>query len=391
MLVAFTFGWAIIYADRTSMYPLLSVIASQLGLTATQAGFLTSAYFLWYVFMQIPAGMAGDRFGLKKVLLFTNALVGIGILGLGLAGTSYIALITFAALHGLGAGAYYPSAYGTLLQIVPPQKRAFSSAILGIGMALGMLAGLAMSGPVYEWLQDYRAPFWLLSIPTFLMLVCFWRTVPDIKNTKAPAWQDYRQILADRQLWLINLSTFTAMYGFWVAVTWGPTFLKLERGFSLGQAGLYTGLVAITAVPGGLLWGRLADRIGRKPLALLLLPAAGLALLALSQARTAPAIISTLLLFGLFSNSALTPIMVAWTADIVSQRYPGLMGAAIGAFNCVIMSAAIVAPIVSGYLRDVTGSLVPAVIAGGVLVLAGSALLLFLPERPGNEYKHNYP
>ncbi|HMM21842.1 MAG TPA: MFS transporter [Selenomonadales bacterium] len=381
MLVAFTLGWAIIYADRTSMYPLLSVIAAQLGLTATQAGLLTSAYFLLYVFMQIPAGMAGDRFGLKKVLLATYALVGIGVLGLGLAGASYPALIGFAALHGLGAGAYYPAAYGTLLQLVPPRQRAFSSAILGIGMALGMLAGLAMSGPIYERLNDFRAPFWLLSIPTFLMLAYFWRAIPDIRSAKAPAWRDYRQILADRELWLINLSTFTAMYGFWVAVTWGPTFLKLERGFSLGQAGFYTGLVAITAVPGGLVWGKLADRFGRKPLAMLLLPAAGLALLALAQVRTTPAIIGALLIFGLFSNSALTPVMVAWTADIVSQRYPGLMGAAIGAFNCVIMSAAIIAPIVSGFLRDITGSLVPAVIAGGALVLAGSALLLFLPEK----------
>ncbi len=379
MLSAFAAGWAVIYADRTALYPLLTVIAADLGLSSTQAGMLTSVYFLLYVAMQIPAGMAGDRWGLKKVLLATYALAAVGILGLGLAGASYGMLFLFVAVHGLGAGAYYPAAYGTMLQVVAPEKRGQSAALIGMGMAVGLLGGLAMSGPVYDWLGSWRAPFLLLSVLTFLMLAYFRLAVPAVRSAGTPSWRDYRAILADRELWLINLVTFTALYGFWVAVTWGPTFLKLERGFSLGQAGLYTGLVALTALPAGLAWGRLSDRYGRKRIALLILPAAAVTLGALSQVASGPGIVATLLAFGLFSNSAFAPIMVAWTGDIVSRRYPELMGAAVGVFNCVSMAAAIVAPTVSGYLRDVTGSLVPAMLAGGVLMLAGTLLLCLLP------------
>jgi MFS family permease len=381
MLGAFAAGWAVLYADRTALYPLLSVIAGEFALSSTEVGLLTSTYFLLYVLLQVPAGMAGDRWGLKKVLLATYALAGAGVLGLGLAGTSYASLLFFVALHGLGAGAYYPAAYGTMLQVVAPERRGISAAVIGTGMAAGLLAGLAMSGPVYAWLGSWRAPFLLLSIPTILMLGFFQLAVPAVRTAEAASWRDYRAILADRELWLINIVTFTALYGFWVAMTWGPTFLKLERGFSLGEAGLYTGLVALTALPAGLVWGRLSDRFGRKPVALLVLPAAALTLGVLSQVTSPPAIVAALLAFGLFSNSAFTPIMVAWTGDIVSRRYPGLMGAAVGVFNCVIMSAAIVAPTVSGYLRDATGSLVPAMLAGSALVLCGSALLLLLPGR----------
>lgn len=387
MLSAFAAGWAVIYADRTALYPLLTVIAAEFGLSSTQVGLLTSVYFLLYVAMQIPAGMAGDRWGLKKVLLATYALAGAGLLGLGLGSVDYASLLFFVALHGLGAGAYYPAAYGTMLQVVAPERRGLSAAVVGTGMAAGLLAGLAMSGPVYAWLGSWRAPFLLLSVPTILMLGYFRLAVPAVRSAGTPSWRDYRAILADRELWLINIVTFAALYGFWVAMTWGPTFLKLERGFSLGEAGLYTGLVAVTALPAGLAWGRLSDRYGRKPVALLVLPASALALGGLSLASGTPAIVAVLLAFGLFSNSAFTPIMVAWTGDIVSRRYPGQMGAAVGVFNCVIMSAAIVAPTVSGYLRDATGSLVPAMLAGSVVVLAGSAFLCLLPGRAEEETK----
>lgn len=379
MLGAFAAGWAVIYADRTVLYPLLTVIAGDFGLSSTEAGLLTSTYFLMYLVLQLPAGVAGDRWGMKRVLLATYALAGAGMLGLGLTGTSYAWLLFFVGLHGLGAGAYYPAAYGTMLQVVAPERRGLSAAVIGTGMAAGLLTGLAMSGPVYEWLGNWRAPFLLLCIPTFLMLGFFQLAVPAVRSTTTVSWRDYRAILADRDLWLINIVTFTALYGFWVAVTWGPTFLKLERGFSLGQAGFYTGLVALTALPAGLAWGRLSDRWGRKPVALIMLPCCALALGVLSQVTSPAAIVASLMAFGLFSNSAFTPVMAAWTGDIASRRYPGLMGAAVGVFNFVVMSAAIVAPTVSGFLRDATGSLVPAMLAGSALVLAGSALILLLP------------
>ena len=384
LLKTLTLGWAIIYADRTCMYPLLSIMAASLSLTSTEVGGLTSIYFFLYVAMQIPAGIIGDRFGLKKVLIFLYAIAGLGILGLGLWGTTYSSLLFFAALHGLGAGAYYPAAYGTMLQVVEPARRGISSATIGMGMAFGILGGLTMSGPAYELLGSFRTPFLLMSIPTFLLLILFHYKIPCVQGSKRPSLADYKAVLMDKDLWLINSATFTALYGFWVALTWGPTFLKLERGFSLGQAGLYTGLVALTALPAALLWGKLSDHWGRKKIAMTLLPLSGISLYCLSAAESEAAIIAALLLFGLFSNSAFTPVMVAWTGDIVSKRYPDLMGAAVGIFNCIIMSSAIAAPIISGYLRDMTGSLIPAIIAGSAVMIGGTILLYFLPANLHN-------
>ena len=379
MLYALMLGWALLYADRTSMYPLLSVIGPQLGISSTLAGSLTSAYFLMYVLMQIPSGLAGDRWGLKRVLIVMFGISGIGIAGIGLFGTSYLSLLLLSALHGLGAGAYYPACYGTMLSVVPPEKRGYSSGLIGIGMAFGILGGMAVSGPVFEWSGSFRAPFLILGIPTLLMLFVFRKYIPETKSGAQPSLSEYARLLKDPDIWKINLATFASLYGFWVAVTWGPTFLKAERGFSLSQAGLYTGLVALSAIPAGIGWGRLSDRIGRKKVAVIVLPASAFALYLITLVTSSPAIIAAFLLFGMFANSAFVPTMVSWIGDIVSTRYPRSMGAAIGFFNAFVMSSAIVAPLVSGLLRDVTSSLIPAIHTGCGIMALGTILLILTP------------
>jgi predicted MFS family arabinose efflux permease len=366
MLLLLATGWTVVYANRTVIFPLLSIIAAQFSLSSADAGLLTGVYFFAYLILQIPAGMLGDRFGMKRVLLWTFALTCVGTIGMG--------------LHGLGAGGFYPCSFGMLMQKIKPERRALSSAVLGIGMAAGLVVGMTSGGALYEVFQDIRVPILAMAIPTIAMWFLFYRYLPDTKGAPAPAWSQYRAILLDWDLWRINISTFTALYGFWVAITWGPTFLKAERGFSLGAAGFYTGLIAVSAIPAAIFWGRMADRMGRKKVAAFVLPASAVALYLLSVIEDHNGLIGALILFGMLSNTAFVPSMLAWSADIVEKRHPGLTGASVGIFNCSIMSSAVVAPIVSGFLRDQTHSLGPAIIAAAALMLAGALLLLTIPS-----------
>lgn len=357
---------------------MLPIIAADFGLSAAQAGALTSCYFVVYTLMQAPPGIIGDRIGLKRVLLVTYTLAGLGLLAIGLFAHSYLLLAGCIALHALGAGAYYTTAYATTLQTVPPAVRGIASAVVNSGMALGLAVGLAASGPVYIATQSWRMPFLLLAAPTLAMAVVF---ALVLRDTRPPAAVRTKlgEILGDRQLLALNAAGFCSLYGFFVIITWAPTFFQSERGLSLAVAGAYTAVVAIASLPAGMLLSRFSDRIGRKRVSLVLFPLAALAIYLVASVHTSEALILALVFYGLVGKLAWDPIAIAWVGDIASRSKPDAIGSAIGVFSTCAISAAVVGPVLSGWIKDVTGSFEGALYLGAAVVACGF-LFALVPE-----------
>ncbi|HHY36458.1 MAG TPA: MFS transporter [Firmicutes bacterium] len=364
------------YADRTVLYPMLKVIAEDFNLSGTATGFITSTYFSLYVAMQVPAGMLGDRLGLRKVLIIFYLLGAAALLFLGLSANSYLLLIVLVGLHGIGMGAYYPTSYGINIGTVPKERRGLASAIINSGMSVGTALGLVVAGPVYSLTGSWRIPFLLLAVPTLLVPLVFRRYLPEpAQDGKSRAVSnqavDLRRILADRDLWALNLAAFCAGYGFWVALTWGPSFFASERSLALTTAGALTALPALSAIPAALLVGRLSDKLGRRKLALLLYPLQALTIFGLAYVKSFPLLIGALIFYGLIGRTVSDTVIVSWFGDYVSRKSPHALGAAVGVFNLVGMSSAVLAPLISGMVKDLTGSLVGAFYIGALIVLAG--------------------
>ncbi|RIK43905.1 MAG: MFS transporter, partial [Chloroflexi bacterium] len=89
------------------LYPILPLIAADLELSYAQVGLLKATMTAAQSAFQVPAGMAGERFGEALVLLLGNAWVGLGLASLALAG-GYLALLALALLAGLGGNAQHP-------------------------------------------------------------------------------------------------------------------------------------------------------------------------------------------------------------------------------------------------------------------------------------------
>jgi MFS family permease len=155
---------------------------------------------------------------------------------------------------------------------------------------------------------------------------------------------------------------------------------------SLLAAGLTAAFNAGAGILGFPVGGWLADRAvrrgkGRKPLALVctavytvLIVVFGLSLQGGGQPSLA---LLGLLLFtsGVFFN-ALQPIVQGMTGDMVpaSER-----GSVFGMLNLVSEIGAVASPVVSGILRDATGSWAPAVyVAAGIMAIS---FFLYLPVR----------
>ena len=98
LVTVFCAGWAVIYADRTVLYPLLTVIAGEFGLSGVQTGLITGAYFTLYVTGQLTSGLLAERFGLKRMLILYCLVAALGVAGFGMAAVSYFALLAVAAI-----------------------------------------------------------------------------------------------------------------------------------------------------------------------------------------------------------------------------------------------------------------------------------------------------
>ncbi len=382
VIVLFCLGWAVVYADRTVLYPMLPVIGREFRLSGAEMGGITSAYFLFYTTAQLTSGLLGDRLGLKRVLVLFSFVAAIGIGAIGLFAGSYLTLITFVALHGVGVGAYYPMAYSLTMYTVPRRMRGFSSAIIGSGMSVGLAAGLALAGPLYHGAGSWRFPFLVLAVPTFLVAAVYHRLIRDVRS---PARRNpsILAVLKDRDLLCLNAAGFCSLYGYWVTLIWGPTFFQTERGLGLTASGVYTGLIALAAIPASLAAGRLTDRVGRKRLTLVLFPLAATSIFALAHVRSQLGLILGLLAYGLFGKLAWDPVAIAWVGDRVLATKPEAMGTAIGVFSFISVLSAIVAPVITGWIRDLTGSLTGGFYLGAMVALLG----FFFALVPGETIK----
>ncbi len=382
LVALFCLGWAVIYADRTILYPMLSVIGAEFRLSGTEMGAITSAYFLLYTASQIASGMLGDRFGLKRVLVLFSLVAALGISAIGSLVTSYWSLLIFVGLHGAGAGGYYPIAYSLALYNVPPSMRGLSSAIIGTGMSIGLVSGLALAGPLYHATEDWRFPFMILALPTFLATALYQWLVQDVRERRQKR-PSLLAVLKDRDLLCLNAAGFCSLYGYWVTLIWGPTFFQTERGLGLTASGAYTSLIAIAAIPASLTAGRLADTVGRKRLTLLLFPLAAASIFALAHVRTRSSLIFFLLTYGLFGKLAWEPVAIAWVGDRVSATRPEAMGTALGVFSFASVLPAIAAPLFTGWIKDLTGSLVGGFYIGAAFALCG----FFFSLIPADKYR----
>ena len=363
---------AAIYVSRTCLYPLFPVIAADLGISFAQAGFLSGFYFMLYVLFQIPAGLVMDRLGSKRCLMAGNVLSSLALIGTAVWGNGYYELLFFFGVQGFGDSFYYSGSQGTIVTHTPPERKAIVAAFLGVGMAIGILLGLGSSHMLYIALKGYRLPFLLLGVLRLAVsgiLFCF---VPDVPSVGVRSGvQDYLPLFGDISIWRISGALFCLMYGFWVMVNWSPTFLEAERGFVANKAGFYSGLIALASIPGSIFWGRLSNRIGSKAVIMTAMPISGIFLFSLVKAGASyPMIMLSLLAFGFCTNMAVVPVSTVWVSRIAARRYPGKTVGAISFYNCMIVSSAIVAPVLSGFIRDLSDSL-----SGAIYIAAASALL----------------
>nr|VUD32864.1 metabolite transport protein [Raoultella sp. NCTC 9187] len=346
---------------------------------------MNSVFYFSYALLQVPAGILGDKIGKKKVLIPGFLLFGAFTAVTGWA-KSWSTLLFARVVTGAGEGTYYGPQYGISSEQIPKKYRSLGSAIINSGMAFGIALGLmASSWLVYDQGYSWRTPFFVMSIPTLLTGLAIWLFVKEKKRQPVEAGgvakpkSKFTDLFKNRNLLLVYLMVFCSLFGFFVILTWLPYYLQSERGIAGSETGFITSLVAWISIPGALLFSSLSDRLGkRKPLILVLVPVAILSMLSIIWMPNMTGVIVALCVYGLVGKLALDPVLVALVADSVDENN---YSSAFGLFNFIGMSSSILAPVIAGAARDMTGSLASSFYVSAALLVVGLVGMLFLKEK----------
>lgn len=386
--IVFTFclGWVVIWIYRAMLSPIYSEIQGTIGIQTNAAmGLIASCYFFGYTSMQIPSGFLVDRFGQKKVLIPGFIIFAIGAFAISQA--SNLTMIYFGSVFaGVGCGTYYGAAFSLTAQHVPAEKKGIATAIVNSGSALGMIIGMTGSSYIVKTLNLPWQTMVIISASLIALLV-IWFAIA-IKNTSVVRKAKVKEVevevgnedvkkgsLFSLKMISCYILYFTTCYTYYMIVTWLPKFLEAERGIAGGKIGLIVSMISVTAVPGALFFAHMSDKKrDKKSLIIIGLEIVTFVLVAFAMKAPDATVLAIILLsYGFLGKMAVDPVLISFISDNANKKD---LAKTLGTFNFFGMSSSIIAPALTGFIIDKTGSGELGFYIGAGLLLIGTIIFI---------------
>jgi len=379
--------------DRGSLAIANPLIAAELHLSPAQMGILLSAFLWAYALAQLPSGMLIDRFGPRR--LITASIISWSLAQMA-GGLSRGLGEFFAARMALGLfeAPNAPSAAAVLTSWFRRDKRGLPISMVFSGGQLGALLGpplLTSLMLTFGW----RSMFLICAVAG-LVIVTIWTLLyrspaqfglaageqaeieaGDHEQSRRMRFRDWRLLFRHRTMWGLLCGFGCQNYVMWLFLTWLPGYLEKTHHVSIARAGALAAIPPLVAYFGALLSGPIADFvIGRGVPTLLVrrtIPIAGmvgvtLCALPLGFGPSLPialGLISATLFFAHIAGSGCWALVTA----IAPQGAVASVGSIMNFGGYV---GAAVAPIVTGYTVQATGSFATSLLIGaGMSAIAG--------------------
>ncbi len=389
------------YVDRVNVGTAAAAFKAEFGLSNTQLGFVFSAFAYPYLVFQVIGGWLGDRFGARTTLTVCG-LIWAGATVLTGFAQGFLSLVLARVLLGFGEGATFPAATRAMSAWTPADRRGFAQ---GITHAFARI-GNAATPPLVAMLilaVSWRGSFVILGLAS-LVWVLAWafyfrddpRRHPGITRAELdllPAHVDGRTQPSvpwralTRRMAPVTLVYFCYGWTLWLFLSWIPSYFLHHHGMDLKRSAVFASGVFFAGVVGDTLGGVVSDRIARRHgnlkaarrnLVILGMLGAAAALVPLLLTRDMLMAALCLSLGFFFAELVIGP-MWAIPMDIA----PGYSGTASGLMNVGSAFAAIVSPVVAGWLIDTTGNWNAPFIGSMLLLVLGATLAPAMhPERP---------
>jgi sugar phosphate permease len=393
------------YLDRSTLSIANPLIRQEFGLSIADMGLLLSAFLRAYAFAQLPAGALVDRLGPHRLLGAGLSIWSIAQAAAGFV-TSFWQFSIARVLLGLGEAPMFSSAVRVVRDWYNVRDRGLPTGIwnctslLGPAIASPILTAL-MIGFGWRWMFVTMG---LVGVPVAAAWLLLYRdaaeghftdeerhylTDGEEARTYTPVQlSEWLSLFRFRTTWGLVIGFFGVVYMGWLYLAWLPGYLEMQRHMSIPKTGIVAAIPFAFGVLGSIGGGWIADWLMRRgfsqvnsrktPIIIGLL---GMVAFTVVAAETpsdtlAVAAISAALMFGASASGmswALASVAAPahWTASLGAiQNFGGYLGGAL-------------APTVTGFIVQATGSFVPALLVSAVIGLVSAlAYLVVIRAEP---------
>lgn len=393
------------FMDRMNIsFAIAGGMREELGLSMTIAGLAAGIFFIGYMFLQIPGGYIAEKKSAKHFITYT--IVGWGALTIvnGFV-TEEWQLLLIRFLLGVVEGGVYPAILVILGNWFPADEIGKANAMFMTSTSLAAI----ITNPVSGWIVEHYHWQWLFITEGILslLLICVW--LPLIEDTPEKAkWlskveRDYlvstlkkeketaiaemeknhvkvsiRELLLNKNMWLLILIFNCGMIGAYGFNLWLPTILKSLTKSGMTQVGILSILPYIASIIGLYIIGYFSDKSQNRRL----FTAIPLVFFGVGLWLATIFTEDTWVSFGIMIVTGLSIKAMPssfWT--MVPMLFPpGYTGAIRGFINALGNLGSFVGPYMVGAVTSAYGLQYGLYSLVGALLL-GAVLTLFLPDK----------
>jgi SHS family lactate transporter-like MFS transporter len=258
-------GWTLDAFDFFLMVFVLKDIAAEFETDVTK---VTIAILLTLAMRPIGAflfGRAADRWGRRPTLMVDVLFYSAIEFASGFA-PSLTALLVLRAVYGIAMGGEWGVGASLTMESIPPHARGFVSGLLQSGYPFGYFLASIVYGLFFQYI-GWRGMFMVGVLPALLVLYIR-RTVPESPSWKPSTSRNSNTWTLLKSHWRLGIYAVLLMtaFNFFSHGTQDlyPTFLQVQHGFSPHEVGLIAVIYNIGAIIGGISFGSLSERFGRR-------------------------------------------------------------------------------------------------------------------------------
>ncbi|MGR6916812.1 MFS transporter [[Actinomadura] parvosata] len=402
-------GLTIAYLDRSALSVASTYMQDELGFDQTVKGILLSSFFWTYAIFQLPSGWLLDRFGPRLIYPIAVVWWSLWTAATALAHGVGTLLITRLGL-GIGEAPVQPANIKVVATWFPRRERALASSLFDTGQQVGV----ALSVPVVTALIaafGWRAAFVVIGVAGLFWVIGWWMIYrsPQEHPRISQAELDYIEggdaavpESGPRMRW-VELLRYPTVWGLVLGyicrsatgaffLTWYPSYLVEDRGFSILELGVFGSIPSLLAVGATIAGGAFSDWLVRRgvpiararklPIITGMLLASSIALTMFVDGNVA---VMVLLSISNCAHSFAGAAILSLPAEVAPA--PSVVGSVAGFQNFGSQIGNIVSPILIGFFLTLSGnSYTGPMLFAGVMAILGTLIYGFVVKvRPLNE------